>query len=343
MKDVSLLVIDSDAHAAAALLQDLHRHGFTRSEHVAAGLAVPGAATRGQPDVVLFHLHPDHPEDLLSCMTAKLAAPHAKVVAMATAGPGVKLLRDWQAEHHCIERILAKPLQPGVLLAALTELGQGQVLQREMRDRTEALASLLPMGAVQALSGGALGQDELFEAAVLFTDVRHSSELITSQPARVYFRALNESLSAQGDIVRSFEGAVVKYTGDGMLAIFRGAGRTYLAARCAKALVAGALQEPLGFGVGVAEGLVLAGLVGDFAGSGQHRQYDVIGATVHLAARLCAQEAAGRARLTRAVLRASRLDLDAQDVGPVAVRGFAGPVDCVTFGAEPARAQAGAA
>ena len=342
MKDVSVLVIDSDAHAGAALLQDLHLHGFTCCAHVAGGLAIPAAAARTQPDIVLFHLHSDRPDELLGCMTAQLAAPHAKVVAIAPTGPGVKLLREWQAEQHGIDRILAKPLPPGALLAALTEMGEGQLSQRRMRARADTLASLLPTGALQALNGGALGQDEMLEAAVLFTDVRHSSELITSQPAHAYFRALNESLSAQGNIVRSFEGAVVKYTGDGMLAIFRGAGRSYLAARCAKALVARALQEPLGFGVGVAEGLVLAGLVGDFAGSGQHRQYDVIGATVHLAARLCAQEAAGRARVTRAVLRASRLDLDAQDVGPVAVRGFAGPVDCVTFGAEPARAQAGA-
>jgi adenylate cyclase len=342
MQDVSVLVIDSDAHAGASLLQDLQQHGFTRSEHVASGLPVPAAAARGQPDIVLFHLHPDRPDELLSCMTAKLAAPHTRVVGIAPAGPGVKLLRAWQAEHHGIERILAKPLPPGALLAALTEIGEDQVAQRQVRERAATLASLLPMGAVQALNGGALGEDEMFEAAVLFTDVRHSSELITSQPARAYFRALNESLSAQSMIVRSFEGAVVKYTGDGMLAIFRGAGRSYLAARCAKALVASALQEPLGFGVGVAEGLVLAGLVGDFAGSGQHRQYDVIGATVHLAARLCAQESAGRARVTREVLRASRLALDAEDVGPVSVRGFASPVDCVTFGAEPARAKAGA-
>jgi adenylate cyclase len=342
MQDVSVLVIDSDAQAGASLLQDLQLHGFTRSTHVGSGLAVPAAAARGQPDIVLFHLHPGRPDEILSCVTARLAAPHTKVVAIATAGPGVKLLRNWQAEHHGIERILAKPLPPGTLLAALSEIGQDQLAQRQMRERADTLASLLPLGAVQAVNGGSLGIDEMFEAAVLFTDVRHSSELITSQPPRAYFRALNESLSAQGKVVRSFEGAVVKYTGDGMLALFRGPGRAYLATRCAQSLVASGMQEPLGFGVGVAEGLVLAGLVGDFAGSGQHRQYDVIGATVHLSARLCAQASAGRARVTRDVLRASRLALEVEDVGPVSVRGFAAAVDCVAFGAEPARAEAGA-
>jgi hypothetical protein len=70
---------------------------------------------------------------------------------------------------------------------------------------------------------------EIFETVVLFTDIRGSSQLIRETPPQMFFQNLNGLLSAQAALVRNHQGAVVKYTGDGMMAVFRGMGRSYLA------------------------------------------------------------------------------------------------------------------
>ena len=181
--------------------------------------------------------------------------------------------------------------------------------------------------------------EDLFEAAVLFSDMRGSSDLITRMAPRDFFRLLNGSLSAQADCIRGFGGEVVKYTGDGVMAVFRGIGRQSLAMRCALELArACERQSGLPFGIGVADGPVLAGFVGP-EGPAERRHYDVIGATVHLAARLCAMAGSGEVLATCAVHGASQLQAPAlRSMGPVPVPGFPGAIECVAL--EPGTAAA---
>ena len=186
--------------------------------------------------------------------------------------------------------------------------------------------------APAACPAAAAGEDDLFEAAVLFTDMRGSSDLITRTAPREFFRILNASLSAQAECVRGFEGDVVKYTGDGLMAVFRGMGRSSLALRCALALARTCEgDQRLPFGIGVADGLVLAGCVGP-DGPGERRHQDVIGATVHLAARLCAMAGAGEVMTTTSTHDTAQLPAASlRPMGPVAVPGFPEAIDCVAF------------
>lgn len=176
------------------------------------------------------------------------------------------------------------------------------------------------------------GDEDLFQAAVLFTDMRGSSDLITRTAPREFFRLLNASLSAQAECVRGFEGDVVKYTGDGLMAVFRGMGRSSLALRCALALARTCERDQrLPFGIGVADGLVLAGFVGP-DGPGERRHHDVIGASVHLAARLCAMAGAGEVMTTTSTHDTAQLPAASlRPMGPVAVPGFPEAIDCVAF------------
>lgn len=176
--------------------------------------------------------------------------------------------------------------------------------------------------------------EELFEAAVLFTDIRRSSDLAARLPPREFFRLLNARLSAQAGRIRDCGGEVVKYTGDGVLAMFRGADRCDRALQCALALAAMNRDEDLmPFGTGVAEGAVLCGLVGP-DDPVHARLPDIIGAAVHLAARLCALAGPGDVVATRAVHAASGVAAAAaRSIGPVAVRGFPDEIDCVAFDA----------
>lgn len=186
--------------------------------------------------------------------------------------------------------------------------------------------------AAEAAAGEPGSGEDVFEAAVLFTDMRGSSDLITRMAPREFFRLLNTSLSAQAGCVRGFEGDVVKYTGDGLMAVFRGMGRSSLALRCALALARGFEREPrLPFGIGVADGPVLAGLVGPDEPADQ-RHHDVIGATVHLAARLCAMAGAGEVMTTTSTHDTAQLPAASlRPMGPVAVPGFPEAIECVAF------------
>lgn len=178
-------------------------------------------------------------------------------------------------------------------------------------------------------------EQELFDAAVLFTDLRRSAELITSTTPREFFRILNASLSAQSQVVRDSRGRVLKYIGDGLMAIFRGPHRAQQAMRCARELADPKLHEPAAFGIGLAEGRVIGGIVGDALDEVHLRQYDVIGATVHLASRLCAQAQAREVLATRRVAIASGLRLPLREIGPVELRGFASAIDCVSLCSAP--------
>ena len=329
----SILLIDSDEHSAAFLLATLRHDGTARAERVAPGLDIPAALARLQPELVVFNHHFDRPDDLMACCAVRLAAPEARVVALAAAGPPLRELRGWAARTGYLDAVVEKPLPPGQLRQRLAELAAGAGAARALQERSRRIARLLPEGAIDALDGQVGGEEELFEAAVLFTDVRRSSELITQVSPRLYFQRLNASLSAQSTVVRNFRGAVVKYTGDGLMAVFRGMGRSHLAVRCAQELAAPASQEGLAFGIGVAQGLVLSGLVGASGDAGQRSQYDVIGATVHLAARLCALAGPAEVVATQPVLAASRLSVPTLRQHPaLQVRGFTEPVACVAFG-----------
>ena len=83
--------------------------------------------------------------------------------------------------------------------------------------------------------------------------------------------------------------------------------------------------------------LVLAGLIGDASHTGQLRQFDVIGATAHLAARLCARADAGQLVVTSNVNAVAQVRTPMpQPLEKVSIRGFESPVDCVAFSPETA-------
>lgn len=332
MIDPKLLLVDADEYSASVLLDELRRQGFAGVRRAGHALELPMMVAREKPDLVVFNHHFDRPDDLLGCCNVKLAAPDTVVVAIAAAGPAARKVRSWAAETASVDAVLQKPLAEGELAATVRDLLKARGVRRGLEERNARLEKLLPEGALAALRSGHGRQEELFEAAVLFTDVRKSSDVITRMPPREFFALLNRTLSAQAAVVRRFEGQVLKYTGDGLMAVFRGMGRSYLAMRCAVELAGSASAPPhLPYGVGLAEGLVLGGLVGSETGDSQ-QQYDVIGATVHLASRLCALAAPGEVVATGAAHAAARLRTDGERPMPaVEVRGFPEPVDCVAL------------
>lgn len=327
-----LVVMDHDPVTAAVLMADIQAQGFTRVVHVGDFSVLGEALASAQPDLVIFNYHFDLPESLDSCGLIRRIAPHTAILAMASAGPAIKQLRNWSQQTGALDVILEKPFLMQRFQTALRDLAEGKRASRDMEVKAARLENLLPEEALSAMDRSQAGEVELFEGTVVFTDIRRSSEMITQLPTREFFRQLNRSLSIQARLVREYEGSVIKFTGDGVLAVFRGMGRSYLALRCAVELASNSCQQIFPYGIGVAGGLVLAGLVGDSSKAGQKQQYDVIGASVHLAARLCSLASAREVIATQKAYAASRFSHPVtRPIGRVSIRGFESGVDCVAL------------
>lgn len=332
MNNTKILLIDSDDYTASVLLEDLKQRGFTNLSLIASSLDLPKLSVDAKPDLVIFNYHFDQPESLFNCSSVKDLLPHAAVMAIASAGPAMKSVQAWANQTNSIDVVVQKPLSDARFFAAIEALIKNNNASRLLESKAARLANLLPEGALASIDASQSAEAEMFESTVLFTDIRRSSEIITSTPPREFFKLLNQSLSMQAKIIKQFEGAVVKYTGDGVMAIFRGMGRSYLALRCGLELAHHASQYSLPYGIGVADGLVLAGFIGDSNQAGQRQQYDVIGTTVHLAARLCSMASSGEVIATNKVnLAAQLVTSDVRPIGTVAIKGFEVGIDCVAF------------
>ena len=336
MKTSQMMLVDTDPYTSAVMLDELAQRGFKNVQLGANTLELPKLFQDSQPDVVIFNYHSDKPDSLIVCGTIKLMAPQAALVAVVSPGPALKTVRAWAKQTKSIDVVIEKPLTDDRFFTTLNELLSVKETSRELTIKAERLTNLVPEGAMSVISSTHNTEAEIFEAAVLFTDIRGSSQLIQDTPPNDFFELLNKLLSNQAQQIYLFEGSVVKYTGDGVMAIFRGMGRSYLALSCALELTKLSHDHKMPFGVGVAQGLVLAGLIGDSSQAGQRRQYDVIGATVHLASRLCGMANAGEVISTRSVNTAAKITTaEPRHIEGVSVRGFEQEISCVAFSSNP--------
>lgn len=330
--DTRLMLMDSNDYTASVLIEDLRRRGLGYIHWAANTLDLPRVLEVNQPDVVVINYHSDQPNNLMVCSTIKLLAPKAATVVITSPGPALKVVRHWAKQTSSIDVIIEKPLSDERFFVTVMELLRVKAATREADAHVARLTSLVPDEAMTAVNHAVSDEAEIFEAVVLFTDIRGSSQLIRDTPPQVFFERLNDLLSAQAAEVRKHQGAVVKYTGDGMMAVFRGMGRSYLALRCGLALAALYGKHPFPFGIGIAQGLALAGFIGDSAHAGQKRQYDVIGATVHMAARLCELAKGGEVVVTQALNKAARITTPVPRLMTgVTLRGLTQATDCLAF------------
>ncbi|MBC7622836.1 MAG: adenylate/guanylate cyclase domain-containing protein [Aeromicrobium sp.] len=330
-----ILLLDQDEYSAGVLFDDLTERGYQNIKRVATSDLLAASLRELDPVVAIFNFHFQQQSSLDDCKAIKSLAPDTAVLAIVSAGPAIKMVRNWAKETQAIDVVIEKPLSDESFFLVLRDLVKSRLASRELHARAKGMESLLPSGAISALERRRGEDAEMFQAAVLFTDIRRSTQAITQFSPQDFFTILNRALSAQSAHITSFEGVVIKYTGDGVFAVFRGMGRTYLALRCAIELAKSESQQILPFGIGVAEGLVLAGLIGDSNKAGLRRQYDVIGATVNLSARLCSLAEPGEVMTTKQVHRAARVSaFRARDVGTIDIRGFEHGVECVAHDAQ---------
>ena len=133
-------------------------------------------------------------------------------------------------------------------------------------------------------------------------------------------------------VVFEHHGFVDKFVGDLIMAVF-GAPTSHEqdaanAVACARQMLAVRqtmnrdAEHPLEIGIGLATGDVVAGLMG----SEDRANYTVLGASVNLASRLCAEARPGQILLDDATRRQAGEGVPLQVLAPLSLKGFREPV-----------------
>jgi class 3 adenylate cyclase len=178
---------------------------------------------------------------------------------------------------------LAAPLQAVVARVTLQALLQAYLGRRS---------------AARVLAGAARrGIGEVIEAVIWVSDLRDFTRLAEQQPAEEVIAALNDSCARLVGAIQPFGGEVLKFIGDGLLAIFplaeRGpaaaAAAALSAVRAARAGMesldaerAAAGRPPLPFGIALHLGPVMYGNIG----APDRLDFTAIGPAVNLASRI---------------------------------------------------------
>ena len=319
----TLLLIDPDRYTADLLAETLRGMGYVALNKVHNACNASAALDTQRFQAVILNFQSDQPDMLVCCATARLSDPDLPVIVITVPGPGLAEVKQWQNHTCSIDAIIEKPLRHKQLEQILGAL----VSARQARSRSDRLAQLMPAEAAHAADSSESAL--MIEQVVLFTDLRRSTNLAVALGPLLLFERVNAALSAQAQVVRKCGGTVIKFTGDGLMATFRGSGKNHLALRCALALQPlSGTPSALPFGIGLAAGLTITGFIGE----PEQRHYDVIGATVHLAARLCALAGPGEIVTTAQTNRHSGISQNRlKNMGLIEVRGFDAPIDCVSF------------
>jgi class 3 adenylate cyclase len=182
--------------------------------------------------------------------------------------------------------------------------------------------------------------DARAHAVVLFADLRGFTSLAEQLDPHSVVPLLNEYFSLLTEITFRHEGTVFHMAGDCLMLAFgvplEQSDSAQRAVRAASEMLAGfsalarAWKEryrvEAGLGIGINEGDVVAGNIG----SSSYMSYTIIGDTVNIASRLCQRARSGEMLFSRTLkqsLDAHGVDVGAQALPPLQLRGRAHPVD----------------
>lgn len=173
------------------------------------------------------------------------------------------------------------------------------------------------------------------EASFMFADIRGSTTLAENMSAAQFHALLDRFYTTASAVVFEHDGAVDKFVGDEVVAMFfpfvSGDLHATKAVQAAEALLrATGHADPGGpwapIGAGVHTGLAWVGAVGDEA----HTEVTAVGDAVNVTARLAAAAAAGEILVTASAARAAGLD-PLLEVHPLALKGKEATTEVVSL------------
>jgi adenylate cyclase len=185
------------------------------------------------------------------------------------------------------------------------------------------------------------GSGTTVRAAIMICDLRDFTRISDNWPRNDVIRLLNDYFDAISEPIARHGGEILKFMGDGLLAIFplsepsACANLLRAVAEAHQAMVA--LNEknretgrvPLHYGIGVHVGDVMYGNIG----SRTRLDFTVIGPAVNMASRLesLTKELGKTVLLSRAFADFVGSDFEFERVGEYTVRGFSDPIELFTY------------
>ncbi len=223
-----------------------------------------------------------------------------------------------------------------VLFAFIGGLGLRYFGETRQRRKVTALFSqYVPEAVAQRLvdedRAGSAVEGERLDMTVLFCDLRGFTALSENLEPAVVRTMLNHYYDRVTDIVLAMDGTLMKYVGDEVFAVWGAPLPTedhpQRALDCAIAIQQLTPQlnvelleqgaPEVSFGIGLNSGEAVAA----HFGGGRRRQYDVVGDTVNVGARLCSAAPRGEIVLSDAVLSRVTCSLPVEPLGPVELKG----------------------
>ena len=223
-----------------------------------------------------------------------------------------------------------------VLFSFIGGLGLRYFGETRQRRRVTALFSqYVPETVAQRLveedRASSAIEGERLEMTVLFCDLRGFTALSENLEPAIVRVMLNHYYDRVTDVVLSMRGTLMKYVGDEVFAVWGAPlpmdDHPQLALECAIAIqeLTPQLNRELveqgapevSFGIGLNTGDAVAA----HFGGGRRRQYDVVGDTVNVGARLCSAAPRGEIVLSDAVLTRVTSPLPVDPLGPVELKG----------------------
>ena len=223
-----------------------------------------------------------------------------------------------------------------VLFAFIGGLGLRYFGETRQRRRVTALFSqYVPEAVAQRLvdedRAGSAVEGERLDMTVLFCDLRGFTAMSENLEPAIVRTMLNHYYDRVTDVVLAMEGTLMKYVGDEVFAVWGAplpsTDHPQRALECAIAIQAltpdlnrelveqGAPEVSFGIGLNTGEA------VAAHFGGGRRRQYDVVGDTVNVGARLCSAAGRGDIILSDQVLTRVPSPPAVEPVGPIELKG----------------------
>ncbi|MEA2667323.1 MAG: hypothetical protein QOJ33_257, partial [Chloroflexota bacterium] len=173
-------------------------------------------------------------------------------------------------------------------------------------------------------------EGERKQITVLFADIKGSTNLIEELDPEDAESRLRPALDAMINAVHRYEGTINRVQGDGIMALFGAplahednAVRAAYAALDMQKAVRAACDDEIAIRVGLHAGEVLVRAIHNDLSV----DYDAIGPTVHLAARMEQMASPGEIYCTANVMRVAKGFIEAVSLGEASVKGIRHPVE----------------
>ena len=358
---VKVLVVDDTPNNVKLLADVLTVKGYAVTTAASGDEALAKIASE-PPDLVLLDVMMPGLSGYDVCRRIRAEAQTAllPVVLVTALDPERERIKGIEAG---ADDFLTKPINQGELFARVRSLLRVKGLQDEVREQAGALKAwnvkLEERVAVQVAELDRLGQLRRFfsanvadaitstgeksiltphrrEICYVFADLRGFTAFTDVAEPEEVEGVLREFHGAMGPMVTRYEGTIDRFAGDGILIFFNDplpipdaalrAARMALEMQAAFApLRARWLKSghDLDLGIGMGQGFATLGAFG-FEG---RWDYSAIGSVVNLAARLCDEAKGGQILINRRLRAALDEAAEVAPTGPLALKGFAQPVD----------------